>query len=76
MPYDAIVVGCGLSGAVVARYLAEQMNQKVLVIDRRPHIGGNMYDYKDEHGILVHQYECTYISYEEKRIVQLYVQVC
>lgn len=56
MPYDAIVVGCGLSGAVVARYLAEQMNQKVLVIDRRSHIGGNMYDYKDEHGILVHQY--------------------
>lgn len=56
MSYDAIVVGCGLSGAVVARYLAEQMNEKVLVIDRRSHIGGNMYDYKDEHGILVHQY--------------------
>lgn len=75
MPYDAIVVGCGLSGAVVARYLAEQMNQKVLVIDRRPHIGGNMYDYKDEHGILVHQY--NYIHFiRRKRIVQLYVQVC
>lgn len=56
MAYNAIVVGCGISGAVVARYLAEQMNQKVLVIDRRSHIGGNMYDYKDEHGILVHQY--------------------
>ena len=56
MAYNAIVVGCGISGAVVARYLAEQMNEKVLVIDRRSHIGGNMYDYKDEHGILVHQY--------------------
>lgn len=56
MAYNAIVVGCGISGAVVARYLAEQMNEKILVIDRRSHIGGNMYDYKDEHGILVHQY--------------------
>lgn len=50
-----VVVGAGLSGAVIARYLAEK-GKKVCVWDRREHIGGNMYDYVDEHGILVHQY--------------------
>lgn len=54
--YDAIVVGCGLSGAVIARRLAEENNQKVLIWDRRNHIGGNMYDYVNEAGILVHMY--------------------
>lgn len=53
---DAIVVGCGLSGAVVARFLADEMNKKVLILERRNHIGGNMYDYRAESGILVHQY--------------------
>lgn len=53
--YDAIVIGCGLSGAVIARQLAEK-NQKVLIWDRRNHIGGNMYDYVNEDGILVHMY--------------------
>ncbi|MGN0141644.1 MAG: FAD-dependent oxidoreductase, partial [Roseburia sp.] len=51
--YDAIVVGCGLSGAVTARFLAEKLEQRVLVLDRRRHIGGNMYDYRNEKGILV-----------------------
>lgn len=53
---DALVVGCGLSRAVVARYLAETFNLKVLILKRRNHIGGNMYDFIDEHGILVHKY--------------------
>lgn len=54
--YDAIVVGCGLSGSVIARFLAEEKKQKVLICDRRNHIGGNMYDYINEAGILVHKY--------------------
>lgn len=53
---DCLVVGCGLSGSVVARYLAEKLGQKVVIWERRNHIAGNMYDYIDEHGILVHQY--------------------
>lgn len=54
--YDVIVVGCGLSGAVVSRYLAEECKKHVLIIERRSHIGGNMYDYYNEEGILVHKY--------------------
>lgn len=53
---EALVIGCGLTGSVIARFLAEKLNKKVTIWDRRNHIGGNMYDYYDEHGILVHKY--------------------
>lgn len=56
MDAEVLVVGCGLSGAVTARFLAEEMGKKVWILERRSHIGGNMYDYKDEAGILVHLY--------------------
>ena len=52
---NALVVGCGLSGAVVARTLAER-GWEVEIWDRRDHIGGNLYDYVDAHGIRVHRY--------------------
>ena len=53
---DAVVVGSGFAGGVVARELAERAGKRVLIIEKRPHIGGNMYDEKDEAGILVHKY--------------------
>ena len=52
---DVLVIGCGLSGAVVARHMAEK-GKHVLIWERRDHIGGNMYDYVDEHGFLVQKY--------------------
>ncbi|MGZ8265115.1 MAG: UDP-galactopyranose mutase, partial [Burkholderiales bacterium] len=55
MKVDVLVVGAGFSGAVVAERLARH-GQKVLVIDKRPHIGGNAYDALDAHGVLVHPY--------------------
>lgn len=54
--YDFIVAGAGYAGAVCARMIAEQLDKRVLVIDRRPHIAGNMYDFTDENGLLIHQY--------------------
>lgn len=51
----AIVVGAGLSGAVLARHLAEN-EIKVSIYERRNHIAGNMYDYKDDYGYLVQKY--------------------
>ncbi len=54
--YDAIVVGAGYAGVTCARRLAEACGFKVAVIERRPHIAGNAYDYEDAAGILVHKY--------------------
>ena len=53
--YDAVVVGCGLTGGVIARHLAET-GKHVLILERRGHIGGNMYDYVDEHNFLLQKY--------------------
>ena len=50
-----LVVGAGLSGAVVARELADKGHQ-VTVIDKRNHIAGNVFDYINEHGIRIHKY--------------------
>lgn len=52
---DYLVVGAGLCGSVIARELAER-GKKVTLWERRDHIGGNMYDYVDEHGFLVQKY--------------------
>lgn len=54
--YDSIVVGSGFAGAVVANRLAEEANKRVLIIEKRDHIGGNAYDRYDSYGVLIHQY--------------------
>ena len=54
--FDALVVGAGYAGAVCARELAERGGKRVLVLERRDHIGGNAYDRLDEAGVLIHQY--------------------
>lgn len=56
MKIDWLVVGAGFTGCVLAERIATQLNQKVLIVERRDHIGGNAYDYYDEHGVLVHKY--------------------
>lgn len=52
---DCLIVGAGFSGAVSAERLASA-GQRVVVLDRRDHIGGNAYDHLDQHGVLVHRY--------------------
>jgi UDP-galactopyranose mutase len=54
--YDVIVVGAGLSGCVIAERFANVKNKKVIIIEKRNHIGGNCYDYIDENGILINKY--------------------
>jgi UDP-galactopyranose mutase len=54
--YDWLIVGAGFAGSVLAERLASQRGERVLIIDRRPHIGGNAYDRYDEAGLLIHQY--------------------
>jgi UDP-galactopyranose mutase len=54
--FDYLVVGAGYAGSVIAERLARQAGERVLVVDRRPHIAGNAYDHYDDAGVLVHRY--------------------
>lgn len=51
-----VVVGTGFSGAVIARKIAESFDKHIVVVEKRSHIAGNMYDERDEHGIMVQKY--------------------
>ena len=52
--YDYLIVGAGFAGSVLAERLARVAGKKVLICDKRPHIGGNAYDCYDDHHILIH----------------------
>lgn len=54
--YNYVIVGAGFAGSVLAERIANILNKKVLMIEKRNHIGGNAYDYFNEDGILVHKY--------------------
>ncbi len=54
--FGVLVVGAGFAGAVMAERFAADAGAEVLVIDRRPHVGGNAYDERDGTGILIHRY--------------------
>jgi UDP-galactopyranose mutase len=54
--YEWLIVGAGFSGVTLAERIATELGQKVLVVDRRNHVGGNAYDEPGENGILVHKY--------------------
>ena len=56
MKIDWLIVGAGFTGCTLAERIATQLNQKVLLIDRRSHVGGNAYDYHNHNGILLHKY--------------------
>jgi UDP-galactopyranose mutase len=54
--FDYLIVGAGLAGAVMAERLATRSGKKILLVDKRNHIGGNTFDYFNKDGILVHKY--------------------
>ncbi len=56
MNYKYVVVGAGLAGLTIAERIANVLNEEVLVIEKRGHIGGNIYDSYNEDGILIHNY--------------------
>src|SRR5438309_548165 len=54
--FDYLIVGAGFAGSVLAERLASQLDKKVLLIDKRNHIGGNAYDHYNQDGLLIHKY--------------------
>jgi len=56
MKYEYVIVGAGIAGLTMAERIANVLNKKVLVIEKRNHIGGNIFDSYNEDGILIHNY--------------------
>ncbi len=66
--YDVLVIGAGFAGAVTAGELARRAGKRVLVLEKRGHIGGNAYDCLDEHGVLIHQYGPHIFHTNDRRV--------
>ena len=69
-----IVVGTGFSGSILARKIAEECDRRVEVIEKRPHIGGNMYDEYDENGILIQRYGPHFLNTNKYFIIEFLEQ--
>jgi len=66
--YDYLIVGAGFAGSVLAERL-NSIGKKVLLIDKKDHIGGHSYDYYDENGVLIHKYGPHYFRTNDDEIV-------
>lgn len=67
--YDYLIVGAGLAGCVIGERLARILNKKILIIDKRSHIGGNAFDSYDENGILIHNYGPHIFHTDSQRVI-------
>lgn len=75
--YNVIIVGAGLSGIVIAEQFSSKQNKKILVIDKRDHIGGNCYDYHDkETGILMNKYGAHLFHTNNEEVFKYINQFC
>lgn len=54
--YDVVIVGAGFAGSIMAYKYATVLNKRVLVVEKRNHIAGNMFDFRDEFGIQIQKY--------------------
>jgi UDP-galactopyranose mutase len=68
--FDYLVVGAGFAGSVMAERLARGLGKRVLLIDRRPHIGGNAFDEENSAGVLMHRYGPHIFHTNSDEIVQ------
>ena len=66
--YDLVIVGAGLSGSVIAQQASYRSGLRSLIIDKRDHIGGNCFDYIDEHGIRVSKYGAHIFHTKHQRV--------
>ena len=68
MKFDFIIVGAGFAGCVLAERITSQVDQKVLIIEQRNHIGGNTFDYYDENSILTQKYGPHILHTNDSRV--------
>jgi UDP-galactopyranose mutase len=66
--FDVLVVGAGFAGSVLAERFAS-IGKKVRILEKRPEIAGNMYDYMNDQGVLVHHFGPHLFHTNSKRVV-------
>jgi UDP-galactopyranose mutase len=66
--FDYLIVGAGFAGATLAERLASQRDKKILLVEQRPHIAGNAYDYYNRDGLLIHKYGPHIFHTNAKRV--------
>ncbi len=71
---DVVIVGSGFSGSILARKLAEELDRPVTVVEKRAHVGGNMYDETDERGILIQRYGPHFLNTDKYFIIEFLEQ--
>ena len=76
MKYKYVIVGAGLAGITVAERIATQLHEKVLIIEKRGQIGGNVYDEYDDAGILVQMYGPHTFHTNDKEVFDYICQYC
>ncbi len=76
MEYKYVVVGAGLAGITVAERIATQLHEKVLVIEKRGQVGGNVYDEYDAADILVQKYGPHTFHTNDKEVFDYICQYC
>ena len=72
--FDYVIVGAGYAGSVMAERIATQLNKKVLIIEKRDHIAGNCFDFKDENNILIHKYGPHLFHTNNKQVFEYLLQ--
>ncbi|MFC1733977.1 FAD-dependent oxidoreductase, partial [candidate division KSB1 bacterium] len=65
--FDYLIVGAGFSGCTIAERL-KSIGKKVIVVDKRTHIGGNSYDFFDSNGVLVHKFGPHYFRTDNQKV--------
>lgn len=65
-----LVVGAGISGAVIAANIAHKLDEKVLIIDKKNHCAGNCYDFKDKNGITIHKFGSHIFHTSDEKVWQ------
>lgn len=70
----AVIVGAGFSGSILARKIAEEVGAKIILLERRNHIGGNAYDEVDEHGILIQRYGPHFLNTNHYNVIRFLKQ--
>lgn len=73
---DILIVGAGLCGSVLARRFAEERDARVLVVDRRDHIAGNMHDYQNEAGVRVQAYGPHVFHTDSTEVYEFIARFC